>query len=370
MLNDLKLNDCEADHLAKKLNDGRIKLNIATLKQKRKHFGLSQEALALHSFELKIYLSVASIKRAESGKAVLYRTAKQFAKLYNLPIEELIGVEPSTADSELLAADCGKPVNQLTGLTDPELLIQDSRNVICLTLELTSTNWDKLQSVLHARFPLQILPDHLIQQGWRWHLVFGSQQASHYNISYGFRYAWALHSCLSTLDQNALLLLDSAQWYPASNTLKFHNLEQHTLDQLRSPVVAPTLWVAEGLQAEFQRYAVLEDEGSGYWRFVTLNESCRACPAFEQLDLSSTCYQCHERRDQLSLHGRERELLLMKMAMDEVLQDQLAIVLYIRGVAGVGKSRLIEEFVAIAAQHQLRCHHAWLSDSQHEFQLY
>lgn len=368
MLNDLKLNDGETDHLAKKLNDGRIKLNIATLKQKRKHFGLSQEALALHSFELKIYLSVASIKRAESGKAVLYRTAKQFAKLYNLPIEALIGVEPSTADSELLVADCGKPVNQLTGLTDPELLVQDSRNVICLTLELTSTNWDKLQSVLQARFPLQILPDHLIQQGWRWHLVFGSQQASHYNISYGFRYAWALHSCLSTLDQNARLLLDSAQWYPASNTLKFHNLEQHTLDQLRSPVVAPTLWVAEGLQAEFQRYAVLEDEGSGYWRFVTLNESCRACPAFEQLDLSSNCYQCHERHDQLSLHGRERELLLMKMAMDEVLQDQLAIVLYIRGVAGVGKSRLIEEFVAIAAQHQLRCHHAWLSDSQHEFQ--
>jgi hypothetical protein len=351
------LNGQYNETLLQQPNDGRIKLNIARLKEKRKHLGMSQETLALHSFELKIYLSVASIKRAEAGKAVLYRTAKQFARLYDIPVEELISTAFNNPDGTILSA----------AAIDLRLA-EDSRNIICLTVQLYNTSWLALWASVQSRFAMQNLSCHLIEAGQTLHLVFGSQQASQHDIFDSFRYAWALHGCLTVLDSDASLLLRSAQWHAASNKLKFQVMAQTAPKRLSIPDAGPVLWIDRGLQGELQKQACLEDADPHYLRFVDLNEHCRHCPSFTQINSRNACSQCHEGLDQLTLYGRDRELLLMKMAMDEVLQDQLTSVLYIRGVAGVGKSRLIEEFTGIARQQLVRCHQAWLSDSQHEFQ--
>ncbi|WP_026471360.1 AAA family ATPase [Alkanindiges illinoisensis] len=379
------LNGHENDTVLHQPNDGRIKLNIARLKEKRKHLGLSQEALALHSFELKIYLSVASIKRAEAGKAVLYRTAKQFARLYDIAVEELIH----------------ETVNVLEGITRPEamaaslaaqsLLANDSRNIICLTIQFSAGSSPEIRATLQQRFTAPNLSCHVVEDGHTLHLLFGSQQASQHDLFDSLRYAWAVRGSLTALDQRSRLLLHSAQWHPANNSLRFWGIGFRGVDfqgltlaslyaaaKLPQAESGPELWVAHGLHAELQHHAYFDDtdlispdvenKNSRYLRLLDLTDHCRHCPVFQHLDISSTCNQCHQRIDQLSLYGRERELLLMQMAMQEVLQDQLTTVLYIRGVAGVGKSRLIEEFVGIAQQHQLRCYQAWLSDSQHEFQ--
>lgn len=366
------LNGHENDNLPHQPNDGRIKLNIARLKEKRKHLGLSQEALALHSFELKIYLSVASIKRAESGKAVLYRTAKQFARLYDIAVEELI-IAAFTAPDRVASLP----------LAAPALLADDSRSIICLTVHYPHNSGIDIQSILQSRLASAHLPCHVIEAAQALHLIFGSQQASQHDIFNSLRYAWAVYGSLAALDSHAQILLHSAQWYPVSNSLKFQHTAMAAPDDWPVATTGPVLWVARGLHVEFQKHALFADAESGntgfegpdaenkhqhYLRLLDLTDHCRQCPAFQQLDMSSTCNQCHAGLDQLTLYGRDRELLLMKMAMEDVLQDQLTTVLYIRGVAGVGKSRLIEEFAGLAQQHQVRCYHAWLSDSQHEFQ--
>lgn len=68
---------------------GRLKLCTQTLKGLRRQRCLSQEEVASECMERRIRLSIASIKRAETGNAVLYRTAREFARFYQVPVERL-----------------------------------------------------------------------------------------------------------------------------------------------------------------------------------------------------------------------------------------------------------------------------------------
>lgn len=69
--------------------DGRVSLNVKALKEKRKSLGISQEKLAEECFQQGLAVSLSSIKRAELGENVLYRTATNLAKFYVIPIDEL-----------------------------------------------------------------------------------------------------------------------------------------------------------------------------------------------------------------------------------------------------------------------------------------
>ncbi|MBL4828051.1 MAG: helix-turn-helix domain-containing protein [Spongiibacteraceae bacterium] len=70
--------------------DGRLKLNVAILKTLRRGKGLSQEAMARDCFTRGYTVSIATLKRAESGKFVLYRTANNIARYYNIALPELM----------------------------------------------------------------------------------------------------------------------------------------------------------------------------------------------------------------------------------------------------------------------------------------
>lgn len=69
---------------------GYVELNRTVLKQLRKLNGLSQEQLAFSCSEQMIFLSLSTIKRAETGKSVLYRSASQFARFYKVPMQQLL----------------------------------------------------------------------------------------------------------------------------------------------------------------------------------------------------------------------------------------------------------------------------------------
>ncbi|NIC06553.1 helix-turn-helix transcriptional regulator [Halomonas sp. DX6] len=77
--------------------DGRLRLDRERLKQHRKRLGLSQEALAEYCFDRRLCVSIASIKRTESGKAVLYRTARHLAEIYGVEVEELSAEDEEAA---------------------------------------------------------------------------------------------------------------------------------------------------------------------------------------------------------------------------------------------------------------------------------
>lgn len=70
--------------------DGRLKLNVVALKSLRRCKGLSQEAMARDCFNQGYTVSLATLKRAESGKFVLYRTANNIAQYFSVQLPELM----------------------------------------------------------------------------------------------------------------------------------------------------------------------------------------------------------------------------------------------------------------------------------------
>lgn len=84
--------------------DGRVLLDATLLKRLRKTRGLSQEALADLCFQQQLCVSIASIKRAETGKIVLYRTARHLAQVFGVALEDLTIEQAAPAPSPQSAA--------------------------------------------------------------------------------------------------------------------------------------------------------------------------------------------------------------------------------------------------------------------------
>lgn len=72
------------------VSNGRIPLDVSHLKVLRQRACLSQEAVSEGCLEKRLCVSLASIKRAEAGKAVLYRTARHLATFYGVEVITLI----------------------------------------------------------------------------------------------------------------------------------------------------------------------------------------------------------------------------------------------------------------------------------------
>jgi len=70
--------------------NGRTPLDAPQLKVLRQRACLSQEAVSEGCLERRLCVSLASIKRAEAGKAVLYRTARHLATFYGVEVMTLI----------------------------------------------------------------------------------------------------------------------------------------------------------------------------------------------------------------------------------------------------------------------------------------
>ncbi|KNC68401.1 helix-turn-helix domain-containing protein [Pseudoalteromonas ardens] len=75
--------------------DGRVKLNCHRLKELRKSLGLSQEKLACACQDQALCVSIATLKRAECGSRVYYRTAGDLARFYQIPVAELLNEQSS-----------------------------------------------------------------------------------------------------------------------------------------------------------------------------------------------------------------------------------------------------------------------------------
>jgi transcriptional regulator with XRE-family HTH domain len=78
-------------------SDGRVQLNPLILKRLRQKRGLSQDALAQLCLDSHLCLSLASIKRAEAGKSVSYRTARHLAGIYHTELDSMVAPSGSVA---------------------------------------------------------------------------------------------------------------------------------------------------------------------------------------------------------------------------------------------------------------------------------
>lgn len=80
---------------ATKATTGRVFLVSEILKDLRNEKLQSQEEMAFACSDQKIRVSIASIKRAETGHPVIYRVARELARYFNVPVQTLIRSDPA-----------------------------------------------------------------------------------------------------------------------------------------------------------------------------------------------------------------------------------------------------------------------------------
>ncbi len=84
---------------AERLQRGHVMLDSALLRQLRQAKLMSQQDLADDCWRRNIQLSLTTIKRAEGGRAVRFRIAREFARCFDVPVTNIARMENPTAES-------------------------------------------------------------------------------------------------------------------------------------------------------------------------------------------------------------------------------------------------------------------------------
>lgn len=79
------------------LDRGKVALNERELRRLRHGRLMSQQDLADECWKRNIRVSIATIKRAESGRAVRFRIARELARCFGVPVEQILGARNSPA---------------------------------------------------------------------------------------------------------------------------------------------------------------------------------------------------------------------------------------------------------------------------------
>ncbi|WP_221796586.1 AAA family ATPase [Oceanobacter mangrovi] len=295
--------------------DGRIPLNVAVLKEQRKRIGLSQEKLAELCQEQGFLVSVSSIKRAESGMNVLYRTATNLAEFYGIAIEQL-----------LLTDDNGD-VDAQTHATLASLPFYE-RSLLTLVLESPEPAvFDQLATLLDGS-----------------HSHFGQQ---HQQLVLGW-----------SVDNNDEYVFERISQLCASLQQRFQDsvrmfVEATTLEHSSQPLPANNtevslLPVSERMQTILQRVP---------WGQII------ACPCFVSSNRMTPeavvdpadpqfCYwylvSTHS-HDSDRFVGRQEELAALREGINRLQHSGQGRGYCLSGMAGIGKTRLLQEALEYAA---------------------
>jgi transcriptional regulator with XRE-family HTH domain/tetratricopeptide (TPR) repeat protein len=343
--------------------DGRVLLDATLLKRLRKSRGLSQEALADLCFQQQLCVSIASIKRAETGKIVLYRTARHLAQVFGVALEELAAEQAASAPAVPAALVLAEPLADAARAAPPA----DSRppayspstpssasgvlrHVVLLDIEMAAPQHAASTAVHELASVAQQFGGRLAQvDGCRLSAVFGLPQAFRSDAERAMRCALELNRQLLTHGGRAMAMR-LARWEGGAAAEPAIPAPDLRLDDMSSapPGVRPfrlPLYVERSLLPLLDhRYLFDQDEPCypGYLAF-----SKPAASDASQLP---------------PLIGRYAETRQFKAVVESTEENQCGHIIYLRAMAGVGKSRLAQEFADIARQHGMRSHRAEVQD--------
>lgn len=318
------------------ISDGRVLLDAVSLKGLRKQHGLSQETLAEACLNRHLCVSIASIKRAETGKPVLYRTARHLATAFGVDVSELLSTPASAA---LVHIQQTMSALHQTAFAQHALKQVDD-SVIRYVLEL-SFRIDGLPAMalmeeierLVRQFggvPLGMTQDVVIAQ-------FGSPQAYRSDSERGLLCALALSREQFVAPGHALLLrlvrLNADTTMPEAEPILL--VHKPLLDRHGHAPVYVAHNLLEQLAARFE-FSSSDDAFQAY----------RKCLRSRSLDENAP----------RPLVGRAIELLQFKAVIEATQECQDGHIVYVRGMAGIGKTRLVSEFFEMARQRGFACH--------------
>lgn len=344
--------------------DGRILLDAALLKRLRKARGLSQEALAELCFNQQLAVSIASIKRAETGNVVLYRTARHLAEIFDIPLERLIaaqvgqpaqGVDPDSlvgaAYVSVRAAAPAAAAAIIPPVAAPPLAELIVRYVIELHLELAAplAGGDAVRHEIGG--VVQQFGGRLEDGGGQQLIaLFGLPQAYRSDAERGMRCAIELGRRMLAHGGRAMALR-LLRW---ENGQAGHS--EHAAPDLRradpaarAPAGAPfrvPIYVAANVVAQLGGRFEFEAGPARFGGYQTYRRAAAADTA--QLP---------------PLIGRYAEIGQFKALIEAVREGESGHIVYLRAMAGVGKTRLAQEFADIARQHGMRHHGGEVQDA-------
>ncbi len=84
---------------AERLHRGHVMLDSVLIRGLRQGKLMSQQDLADDCWRRNIQLSLTTIKRAESGRAVRFRIAREFARCFDVPVMKILLTENPAAES-------------------------------------------------------------------------------------------------------------------------------------------------------------------------------------------------------------------------------------------------------------------------------
>ncbi|NRR33500.1 AAA family ATPase [Oxalobacteraceae bacterium] len=325
--------------------DGKVVLNQHRLKALRKQHGLSQDALAQLCLANRLCVSIASIKRAETGKSVLYRTASHLARVYGSELDELIIPAANVfLPPVLLTLDYSIEASERPAYSDyadhPEQPVHieqtEQRNVLELLLLLDAVP----PAALAAQIAAMTEQFGGMQQQAEL-AIFGVPRAYGSDAARCLQCALGLAALLQ--GRRAALIIRSRLWPlgPADEAARQRLL---TLLPATGDSTPPPVYIERAQGVLLGERFVFEPTGfvDGLLRVAHARQGFMAA--------------------QYPLIGRYVEVQQFKATLETTLAYQCGHILYLRGVAGIGKSRLIQEFIDITRQNDVAVHLAEVLD--------
>jgi tetratricopeptide (TPR) repeat protein/transcriptional regulator with XRE-family HTH domain len=306
------------------VQDGRVLLDPGVLKGLRKTQGFSQETLADACLDRRLCVSVASIKRAETGKPVLYRTARHLANMFGVDIDALID-KPGDAAARADAGDAPAVFVDSTERVDPPAREEAIRYGVVLRFALPDPLPVQKSSALIRQFGGEPQYDTDMTA------CFGRSHA------YGSDSRRALLCALASVgagyvDARRPLLLELQRWGEPIASLP-------PRERFGPATHEPVVYVAQPLIEQL----------SAWFEFAPAEA---ASPRYR------ACLRVREEGETMSrgLVGRSIEVLQFGAVLDAVHECQDGHVIYVRGAAGIGKSRLVDTFRSMARKEGFACH--------------
>ena len=381
--------------------DGRVALDAALLKTLRKARGLSQEALADLCVGRQLPVSIASIKRAETGKVVLYRTARHLATIFDIELDALLGGgmpatgaaaaagasnaagsanavggahavgspgtvgTPGTAGAAGMAGGSPLLAGALAGAADarattgpasdtaPPAAPVDAgaaasvRYLVELHVDL-GAGATRIAALADASAIAAQFGGRIDAAGAAFVIVFGLPQAYRSDAERALRCAVDLAGRLRMHGARALALR-LVRWQDGQARAAAPDFDAHAA-RLAADRGGPALpiYAARNLLSQLdERYHFASDDDGaalpGYARYLRAVDSGQAAPA--------------------PLIGRYAETRQFQAVAGATVAAQAGHIVYLRAQPGVGKSRLAVEYADLARHEGYACHRCEVQDA-------
>jgi tetratricopeptide (TPR) repeat protein len=285
-------------------------LDALLLKRRRMECGLSQEALIERCADRGLSLSIASLKRAEAGRQVAYRTARLLACALDIEL------------SALLATAAAAPVQRIGGGADAGPA-DAATGPLYLIVDFGTGDPGSVDAA--ARCVERHGADLRIAAGNAWRVAFDASGPRRLQAERGLRCAAALSQVLSNCSSCVLLMgFEPDRPLPA-----------FVHDDGTGPVV---LVAAE-----------LADELGDRFNFDEVPGSSTSCKRLLAVDETMP-------KPLWPLAGRHSECRQFRAALAGFIARPAAHVLHLRARAGMGKTRLAQHFAELAARCDVHPH--------------